>query len=86
MELEINAEELSLLLDLLANAGADDQLPSGLLSFFFRVTSAWNQVSRSCTESCHMSPSLTSIQQGSYVLPSGLIEVSNIFLLHSEVI
>ena len=45
MKLEINAEELSLLLDLLANAGANNQLLSGLLSFFWRVTSAWHVTS-----------------------------------------
>jgi hypothetical protein len=38
MKLEANPEELALLLDFLAEAGAEDQLPSGLLPFFWRLS------------------------------------------------
>jgi hypothetical protein len=44
MELQINEEEISLLLDVLAVAGANDQLPSGLYPFFWRVSEAMSSL------------------------------------------
>ena len=45
MSLEVTGDEISLLLDVLAKAGANDLLPSGLLPFFWRLSAAYSGLS-----------------------------------------
>jgi hypothetical protein len=43
MDFTIDEDEMSLLIDVLAQAGSDGSLPDGLLPFFWRLTSAWKE-------------------------------------------
>ena len=45
MSLEVTGDEISLLLDVLAKAGANDLLPSGLLPFFWSLSAAYSGLS-----------------------------------------
>lgn len=64
--LEIFLDEVSLLLDVLAEAAASDLLPSGLLPLVWRLSSAW-------TETLSMVSNLNSLvppfqSEGNFVL------------------